>query len=361
MARAEDCTVSDRKHWRRFRPAVLVLGFGLVLQACDQTPPAAVEAFTGAAEGTTYHIKLVQPSPHVPRAVLQREIAAVLDRIDREMSAYRPDSELSRFNANRSTDWFPVSDELREVVDVALQVSRETAGAYDITVEPLTELWGFGPQVHTPRVPTETEIERVRGQIGYGHLHTQRDPPSLRKDMPELRLDVNSLGPGYTVDKIAEALARQGIVSYLVELGGAVYAHGQRPEGGAWRVAIEKPLKAGRTAQQIVGLTANGLSTAGDYREYFEQEGRHYSHILDPAAGRPVTHALTSVSVIAPTAVAADAWDTALMVMGPERGWVLALKLKMPALFIARVKAPSRSGFEVQTTPEFEPYQQSSE
>lgn len=282
----------------------------------------------------------------------------MLDRIDREMSAYRPDSELSRFNATQSTDWFAVSAELREVVDIALRVSRETSGAYDITVEPLTELWGFGPKVHAPRMPYEAEIERARQQVGYGHLHARRDPPALRKDLPALRVDVNSIAPGYAVDKIAEALARQGVDNYLVELGGAVRARGQRPEGGAWRVAIEKPLAAGRAAQQIVGLTAGGLSTAGDYREYFEQDGGHYSHILDPATGRPVTHALTSVSVIAPTAVEADAWDTALMVMGPERGWVLALKLNLPALFIARVKAPPQRGFEVQTTPQFEPYQQ---
>ncbi|HTT08514.1 MAG TPA: FAD:protein FMN transferase [Gammaproteobacteria bacterium] len=337
-------------------PLTLVLGLSPTLPACDRHPPAAVESFSGAAEGTTYHIKLAQPPEPLTREVLQEAITTVLTRIDREMSAYRPDSDLSRFNASQGTDWFPVSGELRELVDVALQVSRETDGAYDITVEPLSELWGFGPQRHVFRVPTDAEIERARLQVGHGHLHSRRDPPALRKDVPELRIDVNSLGPGYTVDRIARALSRLGVDDYLIELGGAVYARGQRPEGGAWRVAIEKPLKTSRVAQQIVGLSAEGLSTAGDYRQYFDEDGRHYSHILDPATGRPVTHALTSVSVIAPIAVEADAWDTALMVMGPERGWALALKLKIPALFITRETATGQSDFKVRATPQFEPY-----
>ncbi len=354
MAHAEDCTVSDRNWRRRFRHAAAILASSLAIQSCDRSPPA-VETFSGTAEGTTYHVKLVQPREPLPREALQREIGAVLARIDRELSAWRPDSDLSRFNASRTTDWFPVSAELREVVDVALQVSLETAGAYDITVAPLTELWDFGPQAHAFRVPTEAEIERARERVGYGHLHSRRDPPALRKDIPGLRIDVNSLGPGYTVDRIAAALDRAGIRDYLVELGGAVRARGQRPGGGAWRVAIEKPLKTNREALRVVELTTGGLSTAGDYREYFDQEGRRYSHILDPATGRPITHALTSVSVIAPNAVTADAWDTALMAMGPARGRALALRLKMPVLFVVRAES-ARNGFEVLATPQFEPY-----
>src|SRR5579885_2342071 len=211
------------------------------------------------------------------------------------------------------------------------------------------------PPAHAFRGPTEAEIERARERVGYGHLHSRRDPPALRKDIPGLRIDVNSLGPGYTVDRIAAALDRAGIRDYLVELGGAVRARGQRPGGGAWRVAIEKPLKTNREALRVVELTTGGLSTAGDYREYFDQEGRRYSHILDPATGRPITHALTSVSVIAPNAVTADAWDTALMAMGPARGRALALRLKMPVLFVVRAES-ARNGFEVLASPQFEPY-----
>lgn len=329
-------------------------GFGLLLcllpaAGCDRGA-GEPELFSGATMGTTYHIKVRRPAGlSVSHEGIAQGIEEILSRIDAQMSTWRQDSELSRFNASTTAEWFPVCADLVTVIDEALRISRVSGGAFDVTVSPLVELWGFGAQMRERQVPDAAAIAATMGRVGYVFLHTRAAPPALRKDNPGLQVDLSAIAPGFAVDRIADYLLARGLRDYVVELGGEVRANGHRPDGRPWRIAIEKPSENGQAVQEIVALESQGLSTSGDYRDYFEQDGRRYSHTIDPAMGRPIEHKLASVSVIAPTTMTADAMSTALMVLGPERGLEFARREHLPALFVTR----AGDGFSTTHTDEF--------
>lgn len=304
--------------------------------ACRQEPPAKPALVQrGWVMGTSYVVKLTKLPEGVAAADVRQGIARVLSEVDRRMSTYLEDSEVSRFNRSRSTQWFPVSRELAAVVSAALEISEKTGGAYDITVGPLVNLWGFGPEGRRTEPPPQKEIERVRGWIGYQKLHVRLDPPALKKDLPELFIDLSSIAKGYGVDRVAQFLESLGIEDYLIEVGGEVRVRGERPGGGPWRVAIEKPTPKGGVAE-VLPLRDMAIATSGDYRNYFEKDGRRYSHTIDPRTGAPIQHHLASVSVLHEKAMLADGWATALMVLGERDGMDLAERETLPVLFIVK-------------------------
>ncbi|MGQ0658584.1 MAG: FAD:protein FMN transferase [Chromatiales bacterium] len=297
--------------------------------------------------GTTYEIKYVAPADSVAlRSELQPGVTAILDAIDRQMSTYRADSELSRFNLSATTDWVPVSADVVTVVSEALRLSEWSGGALDITVGPLVDLWGFGPQRREPRIPSTAEIAAAKTTVGYRRIQARADPPAVRKDNAGVRVDLNAIAPGFAVDRLAALLKGHGVGDFLVELGGEVYAHGRRPDGGKWRVAIER---ANGGVEKVVELDGVGLSTSGNYRNYFEVDGERYPHEIDPASGWPVRHSGVSVTVIAESCMRADAMSTALLVIGPERGHALAERHNLPALF--QITTPT--GIEARPTRPF--------
>lgn len=303
--------------------------------------------------GTTYQVRLVRSSaPVVSEDRVRAEIDNILDRIDRSMSNWRRDSEISRFNASASTEWLPASSGLVAVMRRAEQVSELSGGAFDVTVAPLIDLWGFGPNPRERALPADAAIVEARAAVGYRHVAVRDDPPGLRKDDPRVTVNLAGIAPGYAVDCIADRMAELGFKDALVELGGEVRARGRRPDGTPWRVAIEKPVSAGREVQWLVALSEGGLSTSGDYRAYFEHDGQRYSHTIDPHTGRPVTHALASVSVIHADTISADALATALLVLGPDAGRRLAEEQGLAVLFVVREGA----GFREYRTPGFERY-----
>ena len=300
--------------------------------------------FGGPTMGTTYHVRFVQPNAaKIGVEQLQNDVEKMLREVDAQMSTYREDSELSRFNRAPADEWFPVSAATAHVVDAAQEISRKTDGALDVTMGPLLRLWRFGPDdagATTARrdftEPSEGLLEEIRGKTGYKKLQARTDPPALRKLAEGIEVDLSSIAPGYAVDRMAEIMSSHGIENFMVEIGGEVRAAGHREDGKPWRVAIERPLLKRREMQVALPLVDAAISTAGDYRKYFEHEGRRYSHIIDPAAGRPVQHHLASVTVLADTCLEADGWDTALLVMGPERGFRFADQNGIAALFISR-------------------------
>jgi FAD:protein FMN transferase len=249
------------------------------------------------------------------------------------MSTYDSRSELSEFNRRQDLGWVPASPGLLDVLDSASRISAATQGAFDVTVGPLVDLWGFGPQFQTRRVPDDALIERVRDSVGYRHVQTDLSAAAIRKSHRRTQVDLSAIAKGYGVDRVAMILDRHGVGDYLVEIGGEFRARGNTA-GRPWRVAIERPVEGRRVLGEIVVLGNRAIATSGTTRDFFAQDGRHYSHTIDPATGRPVVHPPMAVSVVADTAMEADAWATALLVLGPERGYALAQSRGLAALLV---------------------------
>ena len=287
--------------------------------------------------GTTYSVSVVSDAlDDAAVASLQAAVQAAVDDVDQKMSTYRQESELSRFNAAHTTDPFAVSGDTLSVVQYALEVSRLSGGAFDVTVAPLVDAWGFGPPGEPLSFPTDDEIDRLREHVGYERVQVDVDRSALRKTDPLVAVDLSALAKGYAVDKVADLLVARGMDSFLIEVGGEVRTRGVSERGDAWRVGIERPVAGPTTVHRLVRLSGHSLATSGDYRNYYEVGDQRFSHTIDPRTGRPVTHNLASASVVAPLCVRADAIATALEVLGPDAGFELAVAQGWAALLIGR-------------------------
>lgn len=343
--------VSRRDVIRQVQALALATPF-LSLVACDGGSTRRLTLVTGSTMGTSYSVKIPQLPAQVDRGALERDIARILDTVNQQMSTYRPESELSRFNAGAPATWTEVSSDTLAVVTEALRISRLSDGAFDPTVGPLVDLWGFGPGDGPRIVPAVDRIETTLRRVGHRHVRTKATLPSLGKSRRDIRIDLSGIAKGFGVDKVAEHLERIGIDYYLVEIGGELRGRGYSPRGDTWRVGIERPVAAPGRVQRVVRLGGRALATSGDYRIFFERDGSRYSHIINPRDGWPVNHGLASVTVVAPTTMQADALSTALMVLGPETGLALARREAIAAFFIAKTD----SGFVELVSPEFAPY-----
>jgi thiamine biosynthesis lipoprotein len=285
--------------------------------------------FSGKTMGTTYHITVVTGYFH-SLAGLQEKIDDCLEGVNRSMSTFRPDSEISRFNAiHRPAEIFHASEDFYEVMSVARRLHELTDGAWDGTVDPLVNLWGFGRKGPTARIPSQDEIARHLADVGFAHIHMGPDK-SFQKEKPSLTLDLGSIAKGYGVDRVAGLLRANRLSNYLVEIGGEVYAAGFRKDGRKWRVGINQPRTdaALNALYAVVELHDQGFATSGDYRNFFLIDGRRYSHVIDPHSGYPVANGVVSVSIQANNCTLADGLATAIMVMGPQRGLELLNRLK---------------------------------
>jgi FAD:protein FMN transferase len=321
---------------------VLVIGTTSVLFALghvfESTAPRQESAtFTGNTMGTTYSVKVAALHATIDQDQVAAEIQTQLDRVNALMSTYDPESELSRFNTSNADEWFPVSLETAQVVAEAIRIGHLSDGALDVTVGPVVNLWSFGPEARPEgALPTAQEITTAMSAVGYHQLEVRLDPPALRKPSSACRVDLSSLAKGFGVDQVARTLETFGIHDYMVEVGGEIRTAGLNPAGKPWQIAVEVPMTVGRGIQRVVPLGNRAMATSGDYRNYFEQDGVRFCHIIDPRTGRPVNHRLGSVSVLADTCMEADALATALFVLGPEEGLHLAEAQNVPALFLIR-------------------------
>lgn len=332
-----------------------LLLLGLLLAGCGGEHSSAVK-LSGGTMGTTWHVTYV-PVPEGPSETMVREgVQAALDVLDASMSTYQPDSEISRLNRAPVGEWFAASSGFMAVLDAALDIGRESEGAYDVTVAPLVNLWGFGPGRGEPAVPAAADIAALREQVGQQYLEVDRQNTRVRKQRA-VTLDFSSIAKGYAVDEVARYLRGQQIADFLVEVGGEMQLSGQSPRGDAWRIAIEQPTVGMRGVEQALSLSDVAVATSGDYRNFFEMDGRRYSHSIDPRTGYPVAHDLVSVTVVAGNCMAADAWATALTVLGPEDAMRVASAHGLAVYFIRR----QGDGFAASHTPAFAQYLETDE
>lgn len=334
------------------RKVVLVLAWLLATGCGSELADIRESEFTGATMGTTYSVKAVGLTENDGGAEIKVGVAQVLETVNRRMSTYDENSEVSRLNNHGSGTWMNVSNDLLSVMEEALRISKLSRGAFDVTVGPLVNLWGFGPSGGRERAPEEEAIRQALGSVGYQRIRVRSSPPGIMKESPNIYVDVSAIAKGYAVDRVADYLETQGIHRYLVEVGGELRAKGRNARGVPWRIAIEKPVTGHRTIHTVVEIAGNAVATSGDYRNYFEENGKRFSHTIDPRTGRPVGHKLASVTVIHPSAMRADALATALMVLGPEEGYALAEREQLAALFL--IKGPG--DFLADPSPGFERY-----
>jgi thiamine biosynthesis lipoprotein len=310
-----------------------VLWLPVALAACQSR--SRVIEMSGTTMGTTYKITAVDHKNAVSQAQAQDAVNMAFARVNTLMSNWDSSSEVSRLNAASAGQSMTVSPELAEVLHAAQDINAASDGQFDVTLGPLIDLWGFGAKGTTNAAPAAAEIERVAAITG------QRDMLEIRgnqvtKSADDATVYLSAIGKGFGVDAAGKALAALGLTDYMVEVGGDIVTAGKNPDGLNWRIGVETPLAASPALQQVVGLSNMGLATSGDYRNYFEQDGQRYSHILDANTGRPVTHRTTSATVLADNAMLADAWATAMLVLGKERGLKMAEEQNLAVLFIER-------------------------
>ncbi|WP_105903205.1 FAD:protein FMN transferase [Vibrio gangliei] len=320
----------------------------MFLAACSK--PAEQVHISGPTMGTGYNVKYIvqkgQPTPET----LQAEIDKVLEKVNDEMSTYRPDSELSRFNQHKSSEPFVVSKDTATVVREALRINKLTEGAMDVTVGPIVNLWGFGPEDRPDVVPTPEKLAERRAITGIEHLSETGD--ALIKDIPELYVDLSSIAKGRGTDEVADYLESIGIHNYMVEVGGEIRVKGKNRDGVRWRIAVEKPVVDQRSVENIIEPGDMAIATSGDYRNYFEEDGVRYSHIINPKTGTPINNKVVSVTVLDPSSMTADGLSTGLMVLGEEEGLRIANLHNIPVLYIVKTE----NGFEEFSSNAFKPY-----
>ena len=286
----------------------------IFLAACK--PGADVIEVSGSTMGTHFNVVAVDHGGAVDKARLQRAVEAALAQVNDQMSNWDPASEISRLNASPSRSPLPVSPELADVLEAAQDVHLASDGRFDVTVGPLIDLWGFGATGGHRQAPDETAIAAALDRSGQSRT-LLLEKGQVQKSRPGVEIYLSAIGKGYGVDRVARAIEGFGLRDYMVEIGGDLYTSGRNANGQTWQIGIETPDMRGGNALKVVGTSGLGMATSGDYRNYFEQDGTRYSHLIDPRTGRPVTHATTSATVLTENATLADAWATAMLILGP--------------------------------------------
>ncbi|MGH1373724.1 MAG: FAD:protein FMN transferase [Cellvibrionaceae bacterium] len=307
---------------------------------------------TGATMGTTYNLTLVSETQIDNPSALQAEVDGVLKALNQQVSTYIPDSEINRLKQRPINEWLDISTSMEDVLSVSLTVSDWSAGAFDVTLRPLIDLWGFGPSESLDQVPASKAVDDALSRIGFEHLRLDTEQHKLMRTAA-VDLDFSAVAKGYGVDRVASVVEQHGITNYLLEIGGEIRLRGRNAKGKVWTVAVERPQDS--LSQQVykaIALTDIAMATSGDYRNYFEQDGERYSHTIDPRTGRPIVHNLASVTVLHSSAAMADALATAFNVMGVEQARPLANSKGIAALFIIKTE----SGFSELASDAFKPY-----
>ncbi|UWR05241.1 FAD:protein FMN transferase (plasmid) [Ruegeria conchae] len=316
------------------RPLIALASL-LFVSACLFDKEPDVVRLSGETMGTTFNITAI--GDDLDEAALGQAVQETLAQVNAKMSNWDPNSEVSTFSSSDSTEPMPVSDEFAFVIEAANEVHEKSGGTFDVTLGPLIELWGFGPRKPEDPVPADAEIATALAQVGQARLLTLDSAAgTLAKSDAGVGINLSAIAKGYGIDAVAAQLRDAGIENYMVEIGGDLVAMGENDKGESWRIGIEKPEADAQAIQLIVPLDNLGMATSGDYKNFFEQDGVRYSHIIDPVTGRPITHRTTSVTVLADDAMMADAWATAMLALGQEKGMEIAEKNKLAVFFISR-------------------------
>jgi len=326
--------------------------------ANDPNKPREVE-LQGITMGTVaYSVKLIvkpledkeEGRAAFNRAEVHSEIEAVLKQLNQDMSNWIPDSELSRFNKSTSLAPMEISPGLSRVMAESIRLGKLSGGKLDVTVGPLVNLWGFGPEQRPETVPTDEELATAKARVGLEYLSLSGN--QLSKAIPNLYVDLSTIAKGYAVDLVAEAMESRGIDNYLVEIGGELRVKGFKHTGELWVAAIEKPITDKRVVHDYIVPKDNAMATSGDYRKYFEADGQRFSHIIDPSTGKPINNKVVSVTVIHPSSMTADGLSTSMMIMGADKAFDFATENNIAAYIISKTD----DGFKNQITVKFMPY-----
>lgn len=345
---------------RRLFVSVPTLFCAVFVAACGIDSNTKSTRINGPIMGTQYNMTLLC-TPDKPAKQWQAELLPIMESVNQSMSTYIADSELMQFNRSKSTEFQDASGELLYVFSVSQQVSNETNGAFDVTVQPLVDLWGFGsnktPLTEQPKVPTQESLTAIKEFVGYKKLEFSKSFTQWRKTHPNISVDFSAVAKGYAVDQVSNHLTESGCTNYLVDIGGEVRVSGLNVKGNAWRLAIEKP-ESNNSFQALIDVSNVAVASSGDYRNFYVIDGKRYSHTIDPRTLKPVTHNLAAVTVIDPVAAKADALATAFMVMG-EDALDFTEENKIPALFIFRTSLNSSNEepqYQVLYSEAFEQY-----
>ncbi len=328
----------------------------LALAACKRG--AADLLLNGQTMGTTYTVVAVEPQGGLNKDDLQTAIDLALQDVDRKMSNWNPYSEISRINALKANAPFSLSTDMLALLQAAQAVHETSDKQFDLTLGPLIDLWGFGAQKPTGRVPDDSAVTTEMQTVGQSDALTL-DGTTLVKSHDGTQMYLSAIGKGFGVDRLGDTFRGFGVTDFMVEIGGDIITSGKNAEGMPWQIAIETPDALQRSFLKVLGVSDRGMATSGDYRNYFEQDGTRYSHILNATTGRPVTHDTASVTVLTENAMLADAWATALLVVGRERGMEIAERQNLAALFIDREVTSGKMRFKTYATDQFDSIQHS--
>jgi FAD:protein FMN transferase len=328
-------------------PALFVGGLFYVTFTREPEVPQQL-VIQGEALGTTWVVKSAEISSDESKKLLQEVVETALAEVDLQMSTYREDSELMTLNRAAALEGVPVSAELAGVVQEALEIGHQSMGAFDVTLGPAVRAWGFGPD--NRRVPPAPGVMESLASV-LGQDKVRLSGGMLYKSHPEVEIDLSAIAKGYAVDLVVERLRAAGRQNLMAEVGGEIVARGVNPRGESWRLGIETPTEQGREVHRVVSLQDAAMATSGDYRNYYEVEGRRVSHLIDPRTMRPIEHRLASVTVVAQRCSTADAWATGLSVLGMPEAVEVAERLSLAALFIVR---DADGSFTTTTTSAFD-------
>lgn len=322
----------------------------LALAAC-KTSNKVID-IVGYSMGTTYQVVAVDHTNQLDHTAVKHAVNTALVEVNAALSNWDESSEVSHLNRAPQGAEIAVSPAFAEVFAAAHDVHARSAGHFDATIGPLIELWGFGAP-EGQRVPLDPEIAAAQQRTGMERLVVAGNG-ALQKTGADTQLYLAGIGKGYGADYIGRALNALGISDFLVEIGGDLYASGRNPDGVPWQIGIESPNAGDRQVLGVVALNEGGLASSGDYRNYFEVDGQRYSHLIDPKTGRPVTHKTASATVIADSAMLADAWSTAMLILGRERGMEIAEREGVAVQFVERDETVPQLSFKTFTSAAFD-------
>lgn len=330
----------------------IAVAMAFSLAACKKDPE--VITLSGKTMGTTYHVKYIDDGSISENSQKTHEqIDAILKDVNAKMSTYIKDSELSKFNQNQQVNTpIEISPDFAKVLAEAIRLNKVTEGALDVTVGPVVNLWGFGPENRPERQPTAEQLAERQAWVGIDKitLDMSGKTPTLTKSIPQVYIDLSSIAKGFGVDQVAEKLEQLNAQNYMVEIGGEIRAKGKNIEGKPWQIAIEKPNQTGeRAVENVIGLNNMAMATSGDYRIYFEENGQRFAHEIDPKTGYPIQHHLASITVLAPTSMTADGLSTGLFVLGEEKALEVAEKNDIAIYLIMK----TQNGFETKMSSAF--------
>jgi len=322
--------------------------------AFKQVPPERT-VFKGRTMGTFWQVIISHPNGPPPkykhwRAQHEKSLNKELEKVNRLMSVFDPTAEMARFNKHKSTDPFPVSPETAQLLESARKICLETGGAFDMTVGPLIDAWGFGTSGRKSKNPTQEKLAEMRSAVGCDMVKIDLVSKSLRKLNPNVVCNLGGIAKGYGVDRLARLLDQLGHKNYLVDIGGELRAKGRNHRGQFWQVGVEKPLRDRREVELVTPLKNASMATSGDYRNFHKKDGVLFSHTINPRTGRPISHKLASATVVHDECTSADAYATAMMVLGPKKAKELASKHKLAAFFLIH---NGKGGFLRWMTPQF--------